>query len=216
MSRGMERPYRRVLVGFIAWSCCTVSTIAAAQDSSSARMTLFDASRDLLRPDHGLRDHELAGLTAFTPQALSAATRRSPIDLSPVLDEIFGFFHQHGVPLQQQLDDDGNGPVGVYADFHIGRDTPAVSFHLGDRSLDPVGAFYSSAHGFRCAVVIPVDRFTLRLEAGDDSELGYFGIAGVQWIDPHRPLAIGIGLPMNLRGAGGDVGVVVQLRMKLN
>jgi hypothetical protein len=216
MSRGMERPYRRALFGLIAWSCCSVSTVATAQDGSGVRMTVFDASRDLLRAERGLRGHDLAGIAAFAPDGLPAATHRAPIDLSPVLDEVFGFFHRHGVPLQEQLDDDGKGPVGVYADFHVGRDTPAVSFHLGDRSLDPVGAFYSSAHGFRCAVVIPVDRFTLRLEAGDDSELGYFGIAGVQWVDPHWPLAIGIGLPMNLRGAGSNVGVVVQLRMKLN
>jgi hypothetical protein len=60
-----------------------------------------------------------------------------------------------------------------------------------------------------------VSRYTLRLEAGEDSELGYFGIAGVQWVDPHRPLAIGIGVPMNLRNANGGVGLVLQLRMNL-
>jgi hypothetical protein len=216
MSHGMERPYRRALLGFLAWSCCSVGTVATAQDGSGVGMTVLDASRDLLRAEHSVRGHALAGSAMLTPDGLPVAASRAPIDLSPVLDEIFGFFHHHGVPLQEQLDDDGNGPVGVYADFHLRRDTPAVSFHLGDRSLDPVGAFYSSAHGFRCAVVVPVDRFTLRLEAGDDSELGYFGIAGVQWVDPHWPLAIGIGLPMNLRGAGSNVGVVIQLRMKLN
>ena len=55
----------------------------------------------------------------------------------------------------------------------------------------------------------------MRLEAGEDSELGYYGIAGVQWVDPHRPLAIGIGVPINLRSADGGVGLVVQLRMNL-
>jgi hypothetical protein len=211
---GVERPFRRALLGLMAWSYCWGSAAAAAEDDLGVRMTVLDASRDLLRAEHGLHGHELA-VAVMTDGRLPEASS-GHVDLSPVLDEIFGFFHRHGLPLQEQLDEHGHGPVGVFADFHVGRDTPAVNFHLGDRSMEPVGAFYSSAHGFRCAVVWPVDRFTLRLEAGDDSELGYFGIAGVQWVDKHRPLAIGIGLPMNLHGTDGSLGFVLQLRMKLD
>ena len=216
MLRGMERPCRRALVGCIAWWCCSAEPVATAQESAGLRMTVLDASRDLLRSERGLRGREFSGVAAVTPGGDPVAAPRARIDLSPVLDEVFGFFHQHGVPLREQLNEHGEGPVGVYADFYTGRDTPAVSFHIGDRSLEPIGAFYSSAHGFRCALVFPVERFTLRFEAGDDSELGYFGIAGVQWVASHMPLAIGIGLPMNLRGANGSVGLVVQLRMNLN
>src|SRR6266702_3439369 len=125
MAHEMERPYRRALIGFLAWSCCGVSTIATAQDGSGVGMTVFDASRDLLRAEHSVRGHALAGGGMLTPDGIPVATSRAPIDLSPVLDEIFGFFHHHGVPWQEQLDDDGKGPVGVYADFHVGRNTPA-------------------------------------------------------------------------------------------
>ena len=153
--------------------------------------------------------------TATRRSSCRTSAGRQRVDLSPALDEIFGFFHRHGVPLREQVDDEGHGPIGVYANFSVGRDVPAVSFHLGDRSMEPIGAFYSSERGFRCAVVWPINRFTLRLEGGDDSELGYYGIAGMQWVDPRRPIAIGIGVPMNLVGAHGGVGFVIQLRMTL-
>ncbi len=102
------------------------------------------------------------------------------------------------------------------AAFSVGRDVPAVSFHLGDRPVEPLGAFYSAERGFRCALVWPIERFTLRLEGGEDSEFGYYGIAGVQWVDRKRRLAIGAGVPMNLRDAEGDVGLILQIRLRLD
>jgi hypothetical protein len=216
MSREWERRYRRALLGVVAWSCWASAVLAAEDGSARVSVQLLDASRGLLRSERPFRARDLGGSAFGHNDGRPVEPLRAHVDLSPALDEIFGFFHRHGVPLQQQLDEDGDGPVGVYADFSLGRDVPAVSFNLGDRSIEPLGAFYSSGHGFRCAVVWPINRFTLRLEGGDDSEFGYYGIAGVQWLDPHRPLALGIGVPMNLRGAEGAVGVVFQLRMNLD
>ena len=211
-----EGRYRRIVLGLIVWSWYWAAAAHAAdQAGSTPSLPLLDASRDLLRAERPFRVHDLGEAVFMTHDAPRPGTLRSEVDLSPALDEIFGFFHRHGLPLQEQLDDDGDGPIGVYANFSVGRDMPAVSFHLGDRPMEPLGAFYSSDRGFHCALVWPVKRFTLRLEGGEDSEFGYYGIAGVQWMDSHRPLAIGIGIPMNLRDAQGGVGVVVQLRMNL-
>ena len=217
MSPGSERCYRSAMFGFIAWSCYWAAPALAADESGrGARVALFEASRDLLRAERPFRGHDLGFAAMTTPDGRRPEPARANIDLSPALAEIFGFFHRHGVPLQEQRDEDGDGPIGVYADFSVGRDMPAVSFHLGDRPIEPLGAFYSNEHGFRCAVSWPINRFTLRLEGGEDSEFGYYGIAGIQWLDPHRPLAIGIGLPMNLRDAAGDIGFIFQLRMNLD
>jgi hypothetical protein len=188
-----------MVFGVIVWSSCWAVRSLAADDAGTApHLALLDASRDILRAERPLHGRDFGSATLSGPNG----GRRDPvphqIDLSPALDEIFGFLHHHGVPLQEQLDADGSGPIGVYANFSVGRDVPALSFHLGDRSPEPVGAFYSSDRGFRCALVWPVARYTLRLEAGEDSEL-----------------AIGIGVPMNLRNANGGIGFVVQLRMNL-
>ncbi len=217
MSRGSVRRYRRAMLGVIAWSCCwAVPALAADESSRNARVALFEASRDLLRAERPLRGRDLGLAAVTTPDGRRPEPVRAKIDLSPVVAEVLGFFHRHGVPLQEQRDKHGNGPIGVYADFSVGSDLPAVSFHLGDRPIEPLGAFYSNERGFRCAVVWPVNRFTLRLEGGEDSEFGYYGIAGVQWLAPDRPLAIGIGVPMNLRDAEGDIGFIFQLRMTLD
>jgi len=215
MLHELERRCRRGVLGLVAWSCCGAGAVFADEGGPGVGMPLLDASRDLLRNEHPLRARDY-GNAPFVVSDERRAPARQRVDLSPALDEIFGFFHRHGVPLREQVDDEGHGPIGVYANFSVGRDVPAVSFHLGDRSMEPIGAFYSSERGFRCAVVWPINRFTLRLEGGDDSELGYYGIAGMQWVDPRRPIAIGIGVPMNLVGAHGGVGFVIQLRMTLN
>jgi hypothetical protein len=217
MSQAEEGRCRRMVFGVIVWSsCCAVRSLAADEAGLVPRLLLFDASRDVLRAERPILGRDFGSTALSGPDGGRRDSVRRQIDISPALDEVFAFLHHHGVPLREQRDADGSGPIGVYANFSVGRDVPAVSFHLGDRSPEPVGAFYSSERGFRCALVWPVSRYTLRLEAGEDSELGYYGIAGVQWVDPHRPLAIGIGVPMNLRNADGVVGFVLQLRMNLD
>ena len=218
-----RRRYRIVLGLVVCWVWSAGGASAAEPEMIGGRVPLFETSRDILRAERPLHGRDLGAAAFAGPGTEEVQPQRKQIDLSPVLDEIFGFLHRHGVPLQEQTDEKGHGPVGVYANFSVGRDVPAVSFHLGDRPIEPLGAFYSNERGFRCAVVWPVSRFTLRLEAGEDSEFGYYGIAGIQWLHPRRPLAIGIGIPMNLRdgkeGGGvtsGDVGFIFQLRMTLD
>jgi hypothetical protein len=189
--------------------------LAATIPAAAVPVPVFEASRDLLRSERPFRWRDL-GESGLRWDSRRSRPPKAQLDLSPVVDEVFDFFHRHGLPLQPQRDEEGQGPIGVYADFSVGSDMPAVSFHLGDRPIEPLGAFYSNERGFRCAVVWPIDRFTLRLEGGEDSEFGYYGIAGVQWVHPRRPLAIGFGLPMNLRDAEGDVGLILQFRMNLD
>jgi hypothetical protein len=208
-----------VIVGLLVWCSCAwfAGTAVAEPDTDSFQgLRLFEASRDILRAERPMRARELGVVVSAASDARFGRAVRPQLDVSPVLEEVFGFLHRHGVPLQEQRDENGRGPIGVYADFRVGGDMPAVSFHLGDRPIEPIGAFYSNDRGFRCAIVWPVSRFTLRLEAGEDSEFGYYGIAGVQWLHPRRPLAIGIGVPMNLRNADGGIGFIVQLRMMLD
>jgi hypothetical protein len=188
----------------------------AAEPSVTLPVPVFEASRDLLRANRPLRWRELGDAPTRFSFERRPQPQRPQLDLSPAIDEIFRFFHRNGLPLQPQRDENGSGPIGIYADFSVGEDVPAVSFHLGDRPIEPLGAFYTNERGFRCAVVWPVHRFTLRLEGGEDSEFGYYGIAGVQWVHPKRPLAIGVGIPMNLDDAEGDVGLILQFRMTLD
>lgn len=195
--------------------------------ASAAPCAAGEAANPLFVPLGEESHHLMSGARAQRVELIALDGERAPrrgdrlrqrlgIDLSPAIGSVFGFFRQHGVPLRAQHDEDGQGLVGVQAAFSVGRELPAVSFNLGDRPVEPLGAFYSAERGFRCAVVWPVERFTLRLEGGEDSEFGYYGIAGVQWIHPRLPLAAGIGVPMNLRDAEGEVGVILQLRMRLD
>jgi hypothetical protein len=193
-----------------------VAPCAAADTANPLFVPLAEESHSLMGGAPASRLDELALDDEGAPRRGSRLRLRQGIDVSPAIDAIFGFFNQHGLPLREQRDEEGNGPVGVLASFGVGHDLPAVNFNLGDRSVEPLGAFYSAERGFRCAVVWPVERFTLRLEGGEDSEFGYYGIAGMQWVHPRLPLALGMGVPMNLRDAKGDVGVILQFRMRLD
>lgn len=203
--------------GMIALSIACAAPCAAEPPSAPpVIMQLREESHLLL---NGPRTHRLEDLTRDGlggPVRNPRLRQRLGLDLSPAIDGIFAFFNRHGLPLRQQLDEEGDDIVGVQAAFSVGDDLPAVSFNLGDRPVEPLGAFYSAERGFRCAVVWPIDRFTIRLEGGEDSELGYYGIAGLQWLHPRLPLAAGIGIPMNLRDAEGDVGLIMQFRMRLD
>ena len=98
----------------------------------------------------------------------------------------------------------------------MGADHPGLKLHIGERSLDPVGAFYPIGRGLRWSVVYPWRNLTFRLEGGEDSEFGYLAIAGLQWAHPRLPLVAGVGVPVNMKDANGEVGVVVQFRMRLD
>lgn len=138
------------------------------------------------------------------------------LDLSPLIDQLTACIRGYGLPLREYRDASGRKPVAVSASFSVRDNLPPVNIQLGDRTLEPFGAFYASHKGARWAVVWPVDQFSVRLEGGEDSEFGYYGIAGAQWTHPTRPLACGFGVPMNLHNADGAVGVIFQFRMKLD
>ena len=200
----------------ISMLIASAASCAAGDAETLLFVPLAEESHSLMGSSRTYRLDQLALDEQGTPRRGDRLRRRMGIDLSPAIDAVFGFLHQHGVPLREQRDEHGDGPVGVQAAVSVGRDLPAVNFNLGDRPVEPLGAFYSAERGFRCAIVWPVERFTLRLEGGEDSEFGYYGIAGVQWIHPRLPLAVGLGVPMNLRDAEGDVGVILQFRMRLD
>ncbi|MDX2169065.1 MAG: hypothetical protein SF182_18500 [Deltaproteobacteria bacterium] len=207
--------YAGVAIGVVA-VLVAVPCDAGDDAPSSPVPALGDAARlDLLsaRP-YRARDF---GNAAFAHRRGDVAPApRARLDLSPLAANVLGLFREHGLPLREQRDAEGHGPIGVTASINVGRQLPAVSFHLGDRPVEPLGAFYSGERGFRCALVWPIERLTLRLEGGEDSEFGYYGIVGVQWLDRARRLAVGAGIPLNLRDAEGDVGVIVQLRLRLD
>lgn len=220
MWRRSNRRYQPAILIVIVGTWWWASTSQAAEEGAGQHLLLplgEDAAAMLTERPYRARDFAAAARLGGPPDDFRAQSKRRPkLDLSPLIDGVLGFFRRHGIPLEEQRDEKGRGPIGVYADFSVGKDLPAVSFHLGDRPIEPLGAFYSADRGFRCALVWPVHRFTLRIEGGEDSEFGYYGIAGVQWIHPTRPLAAGIGIPMNLNNADGDIGVIFQFRMTLD
>lgn len=143
------------------------------------------------------------------------AARGLDLDLSPLLKLMASFLRDHGVAAVEHHHPKKKDAVAVSASFGVGARLPALRVQFGDRSPEPFGAFYSGNKGVRWALIWPMRRFTLRIEGGQDSEFGYFGIAGAQWVHPTRPMAFGFGIPMNLRNVRGDVGVIAQFRMKV-
>lgn len=212
----MGRWWRRGCTAIGLLIAGAVPCAAGEAEPGGLGLPLAEASYDLLGGRRTYRPEDLALRDIGPPVRRDRLHQRLGIDASLVVDSVLGFFRRRGVPLRRQHDERGGGLVGVRAAFAVGRDLPPLSFNLGDRPVEPLGAFYSARRGFRCAVVWPVERFTLRLEGGEDSEFGYFGIVGVQWLSQRLPLAIGVGVPMNLRDAEGDIGAIVQLRMRLD
>jgi hypothetical protein len=165
---------------------------------------LTDASPD--RHPHRLIDI-LGGTGGEEPHRLR-------LDISPLLDGMTDFLRRNGVPVERQRDTGQGHTLGVTASFRVREDLPAMTFELSDHSVEPFGAFYGN-EGFRAGLVMPVGRFTLRVEGGEDSEFGAYGIAGAQWKHATRPLAVGLGLPIHMRNADGIVGLLLQVRAKI-
>ena len=105
--------------------------------------------------EHALRDFERAA-RAWAGTAMD--------DFSPLADQLLSYLQDKGLPLQEQRDAKGRGPIGVTASFNIGEELPAVGFRSGGRPIGPLGAFYSPEKGFRCAVVWPIDRFSFLVQ----------------------------------------------------
>lgn len=154
-------------------------------------------------------------------EALNLSAEQQPlrdydVDLKPLLDNVLGYVHAVGIPLRPDQEMAGPKGIAFSASWRVRPDMPAVNFHIGDTG--PLDAFYANDGGFRWALswlVQGAGHVALHLEGGEDSEFGTWAIAGAQWRDPHRPLAIGIGVPVSMNGVDGDVGVLIQLRMLL-
>lgn len=144
-------------------------------------------------------------------------SRRLVVDLQPVLDEITGFLRAHGFPLHEDRELAGDKGIVFSADMRIDANLPAVHFSIGDRG--PLDAFYANAGGFRVALQWPMPfapGFALHLGGGEDSEFGNWAIVGVQWRHAILPLVVGLGMPVALGNANGDIGVICQMRMLLD
>lgn len=138
------------------------------------------------------------------------------VDLAPVLDNVLAYVHAIGIPLRPDPELAGEEGIAFSASWRVGRDMPAVNFHVGDSG--PLDAFYANEGGFRWALAWPLHRFkhvALHVEGGEDSEFGNWAIVGMQWRHPKRPWAVGLGMPVSMAEADGPVGVVCQVRILL-
>ena len=219
MSQRARARYRRVVLGSSP-GCAAGRAGRSRRTDRRPRplpMPLFDASRDLLRAERPFRWRD-AGPSGLRPR--TARGRRPPrarLDLSPALDEIFRFFHRHGLPLQPQHDEDGDG-----ADRRVRRFQRRARRAGGE--LPPRRPSDRAARG----LLLERPRLPLRRRLADQSaspcawraartaSSATTASPGCNGSIRRRPLALGIGLPMNLRDAEGDVGFILQLRMSLD
>jgi len=166
-----------------------------------------------------------AGLAALDPQQKGGERREwltlarvggqqaeLKVRVNPLVSGFAATLRHWGVAAQEVHQ--GRKSVALSAALHIGRNLPDLRLHIGKRAAEPFGAFYASHKGLRWAAVWPVDRFTLRVEGGKDSEFGYVAIAGVHWRHPERPIAIGIGIPARMKRTEGEFAAIAQLRLQ--
>ena len=144
---------------------------------------------------------------------------RTKVDLGPIVDQITAYLNDHGIPLHQDDELSGDDGIVFSAAFRVGETLPDMQFHIGDRG--PLDAFYGD-DGFRLSLSwrLPLDsvrHLALHLEGGEDGAFGNWGVVGLQWHHPSRPLVIGMGMPVALDhdDANGPVGVIWQIRMIL-
>lgn len=195
-----------VLLTFLALIASETSAqVAPALRSERAYVWLADtaAGRDLERD---LRERS----------AVLRPTERYEVDLTPVLDNVLGYFSAVGIPLREDRALAGNHGIAFSAVFRVEETLPALRFHIGD--CGPFDAFYADS-GFRWALSWPLPmkrHLSLYLQGGEDNEFGNWAIAGLQWRHPRLPLAVGVGLPIALGNTGGGLGALVQIRMSLD
>jgi hypothetical protein len=193
----------------VAWSRPSAAQEVAFTDPSL--VPPFEETVRFLTPKSTFAEHWV--LLQFSSPG-SRPVGRLRMDIGPVFRALGNFLRRQGVAVDEHLRRGGRKTAGISASFRPAEKLSPVSFHVGDGSLEPFDAFYGN-DGLRWALVWPVSRFTLRFEGGEDSEFGSYGIAGAQWKDREKRIAIGLGFPMRLRNADGEFGVIMQLRMKV-
>jgi hypothetical protein len=148
-------------------------------------------------------------------QILERRRKRLRLDVEPFVADVLHVIRDMGIPLRGYRDPKNARTMGVTASFSVGEEFPAIGFHLADRAPDTLTAFYGGGKGLSWAFVWPVGQFMMRFEGGKGSEFGSLAIAGAQWNHPELPLAIGIGIPLRMKDAEGEIGVIFQLRLRL-
>jgi hypothetical protein len=208
------------LVALCAFWCAVNGTPSAASARDHAHLDLrpkIVESTSLWGADTPLQKYTLSAALLRAPDLFAPPQRRNlHLEVTPLLDSLLTVVRQVGIPVEPIHGAAAGRVLGVSASFRVREDLPAVTIYARQRSPELFGAFYPTRRGVSWAAVWPVRRVTLRLQGGSDSELGYFAVGGVEWRHPERPLAIGLGVPMNLRGRGGGVGGVVVFRMKFH
>ena len=162
-----HRRHRSWLLLAITLSLCTPPGTAAEDLALESRPS---------ETEEALRERNLPSPRNFVEawQINSMAPRRAQrvrLDAEPLLRNFLGMLNNLGIPLRQHHDPRGRRAFGVAASFNIGDEYPAVNFHIADRNPDTLTPFYRG-RGLSWAFIWPAERFTLRLEGGDDSEFG--------------------------------------------
>jgi len=150
------------------------------------------------------------------PSVQQRTTHHTKVDLGPIVDQITAYLNQHGVPIHQDEELSGDDGIVFSAAFRLSETLPDMQFHIGDRG--PFDAFYGDGGGFRLSLSWPVfaaRHIALHLEGGDNGAFGNWGVIGLQWHHPTRPVVVGVGMPVALDDANGPVGVIWQIRMVL-
>jgi hypothetical protein len=198
------------------WTLAMAGVLAAFGSGAQAQMTSdlrlsapFEETAQFLTSESAKRRRRglLEELASVGPRS---EFDHFTLDVGPILDRFSGFLRGRGIPVKQHRESPHGDTLALSAAFKVRESLPAVSVMLGDHSPE-TEAFYGR-EGFRCALIMPVRSITFRLEAGEDSEFGAFGIAGAQWVDTEKRLAIGIGIPVRLRHAHGALGILLQVR----
>lgn len=139
--------------------------------------------------------------------------KSSSLDLTPMAETAI---RGMGMSIVEDRDQKGRRRIALSAQFSVAEDMPDVKMHLGDRPLEPMGAFYPAKKGFRFAVVYPLRDFSLRVEGGEDSEFGSIAVTGVSWVHPSKRFAAGFGLHGgDLDNVDSNFGAIFQFRMNL-
>lgn len=148
-------------------------------------------------------------------QILQRRRKRFRLDVEPFVADVLHVIRDIGIPLRGYRDPKSARTIGVTASFGVGEEFPAIGFHLADRAPDVLTAFYRGGKGLSWGFVWPVGQLMIRFEGGKGSEFGSLAIAGAQWNHPELPLAVGVGVPLRMKDAEGEIGVIVQVRARL-
>lgn len=163
-------------------------------------------------PRHGFVSTVLAESTAAHVNRNRGKLR---LDLDTIVLNFSDLAEEYGLPLQPYEARSRKRLAGVSASYRPRDDMPAIRFAVGDQGPEPFAAFSSPREDYSWSIVLPLDNFRVGIQSGDDSVFGYYAIGGVQWTAPDDTFSAGLGIPVHLRNAEGDAGLLLMFRLKL-